>query len=133
MDKSSTSESILVNSSYKRRLDKSFENVFVMPIKKSKHEENKIYSEIDLIERQFDETDERPILLTKTNESSDYNQIKRINDIDKNVTQVIPLKIDDELQPHDSNVIIHSLEGNNEAIEVITQLIINLNVQPCFC
>jgi len=55
--------------------------------------------------------------LTKTNESSDYNQIKRINDIDKNVTQVIPLKIDDELQPHDSNVIIHSLEGNNEVIE----------------
>jgi hypothetical protein len=85
-----------------------------MPIKKSKHEENKIYSEIDLIERQFDETDERPILLTKTNESSDYNQIKKINDIDQNV---IPLKIDDELQPHDSNVIIHSLEGNNEVIE----------------
>ena len=54
MDESKCSDSILVNSSYKRMIDKTCENVFVMPVKKTKHEENKLYADNDKIENIFE-------------------------------------------------------------------------------
>ena len=50
-------DSILINSSYKRKIDKLCENVFVMPIKKSKHAENKLYAENVVLETPLEDAD----------------------------------------------------------------------------
>jgi len=110
-------ESILVNSSYKRKFDKSLENVFIMPSKKSKHEENKFYSDINKETDQYQENIEE----TSQNYEPEPDSITNLQD--ENIKTDVEKNTEKEsTEKNISNSLESSLANVEEVVSVISQI-----------